>query len=69
MVIFHVAKVHQTPISDHVFQVLPGIARLKNLSSNPYLTACHRDKMRPSITLMNAIASSKHGQSSTGCGC
>ena len=41
----------------------------KNVWSNPYWLMNHRVRNSPMTTDMNAIASSKHGQSSTGSGC
>ena len=47
----------------------PAIVRTKNVWSKPWWLMNQRVRNSPMTTLMNAIASSKQGQSSTGSGC
>ena len=69
MTILIAAVDHQVPMSDHVAHEPPGMGRVKKSSSYPLCTMYHRATISPMTTDTNAIASSKHGQSSTGCGC
>ena len=69
MTILIAAVDHQVATSGHVAHDAPGMGRAKKLPSKPLCTMYQRATNSPMTTDTNAIASSKHGQSSTGCGC